>query len=87
MFTLSKGLVVDPRIWTDSIVELTRQITDKAKINTLLYLSIEIVFGNQIIQRDSRMLLEVSSFATRHDTHPSQVQSLGYSLKLIVGDT
>jgi len=59
---------------------------NKAKIDTLFNLTVEIVSGNQVIQRNGYMLLEVSGFVTKYDAPPLQVQTLRNSLKFVISD-
>ena len=59
---------------------------NKAKIDTLFNLTVEIVSGNQVIQRNGYMLLEVSGFVTKYDAPPLQVQTLCNSLKFVISN-
>jgi hypothetical protein len=57
--------------WASNIrVILICQSTDKAEIDTLFHLTIEVVLGNQIFQRNGNVLPEVPDLMTKQDSPP-----------------
>jgi len=62
--SFSGNLIIENREASQARVELIDQFPDKAEIDASLHMAIEIIFGNQIFQRNGNVLLEVPGYVT-----------------------